>query len=199
MKKSKVSFLQIVLYGIVVFSTNWVSKYPVEKFVRFSHNILGYNTFFLIITCCACFLIPLGISWISVYLLFKIQQVSSHYDPEVSKSFWIKSCASLLLPSEIFRFLISSFDLGIISKTGYFAIPPSFLFEITYLKWSGREYPVRQELSYIFFDYVAYNLCYLIYIAIHLFGIFMIYRYFWKIGKNEHEDMIVYESKRRFY
>ncbi len=199
MKKTKILFTHIVLYGIVVFASNWISKYPLKKLLILTQNILGYNTFSLIIASCLQFLIPLGTSWISVYFLFKIQQVSSHYDPDVDKFYWIKSCMKLVIPAEIIRFLISSFDLGIITKAGYFALPATFLFESTYLIWSGRGYAVRQELSYIFSDYVVYNFCYLIYLAIHLFGIFMIYRHFWLVGKNECEDLVVYESKQRFY
>ncbi len=199
MKKSKVSFLQIVLYGIVVFVSNWLSKYPLEYFLLMINDLIGYNLFFITIGCIAYFLIPLGITWISFFLFLKIQQASAHYVSNVGKYYWIKSCISLVIPAEIFRFIITFFTLGQIKTTGFFALPPSFLFESTYLRWSGRSILVRHELSYIFLDFVAYTVCYLIYAAIHLFGIFMIYRYFWKIGKNEHEDMIVYESKRRFY
>ncbi len=199
MKKAKILFSHIVLYGIVVFVSNWISKYPLEKLLILTHNILGYNAVFLTIACCLYFLIPLGVSWIAVYFLFKTQQISSHYDSDVDESYWIKSCGKLVLPTEILRFLISSFDLGIITKTGYFALPASFLFESTYLRWFGRGDAVRQELSYIFSDYVAYNFCYLIYIAMYLFVVFMIYKHFWNLGKNEHDDLIVHETKRQFY
>ena len=75
-----------------------------------------------------------------------------------------------------------------------FAAIPTYLFELTYLKWADRAYAVRQMGQFIFADYAAYAVCYLVYILIHLLGIFFICKTIWKHTKAEYDDLIRHET-----
>ena len=71
-----------------------------------------------------------------------------------------------------------------------FAAIPTYLFELTYLKWFDRAYAVRQMGQFIFADYTAYAVCYLVYIFIHLLGVFFICKTIWKHAKEAYDDLI---------
>lgn len=197
MKKTKVSFLQIILYGVAMFVADWISFYPLMIFLKIILKLFGYNLFTIIVGFVAYLLIPLGVSCLAIFFTMKFMNVSFHYEPNDSKFYWLKCCAILVLPGEVARFLISLFTLG----TGWLSAFPTLIFEEVYLRLAGRVDAVRWELSYIPLDFVVYSICYLIYAAIHLLAIFAIYRIFWNKGKRDHDDLIVHETKwrRKFY
>ncbi|MBR2223377.1 MAG: hypothetical protein IJ973_03535 [Christensenellaceae bacterium] len=64
---------------------------------------------------------------------------------------------------------------------------------------SGRYGAIRQDLNSIFGDYLAYAVCYFLYIAVYLLAVLAIYRYLWNVGKRERDELIVRDSKPRFY
>ena len=201
MKKAKVTFRQIIFYGIAMFVADWISFYPLTIILKIILKLFGYNLFTIIVGFASYLLIPLGVCCVLVCLVMKFTNVSCHYEPNDSNFYWLKSCAILVLPAETARFLISLFTLGNIRKSGWISYFPTLIFEEIYLRPSGRSEAVRSELSYIPVDFLVYFVCYLVYAAIHLSAIFAIYRVFWNKGKRDREDLIVHETKwrRRFY
>ena len=201
MKKTKVSFLQIILYGVATFVGNFLSFYPLAIILKIILKLFGYNLFTIIVSFAAYLLIPLGVCCLFVYFTMKFTNVSCHYEPNDSKFYWLKYGATLVLPSEVARFLISLFTLGNFNEIGWFSAFPTLIFEETYLRFTGRLESVRWEMSYIPLDFLVYSVCYLIYAAIHLLAIFAIYRIFWNKGKRDRDDLIVHETKwrRKFY
>ena len=111
----------------------------------------------------------------------------------------VKSFILHVLPMEIVRYIVCLISLGHLKQTGYFALLPTSIFENTYIRWSGRHNEIRNYLDYIPQDYLAYTLCYLIYAAVYLTFVVLIYRKHWKVGKEESEELVVYEKKQRLY
>jgi hypothetical protein len=89
--------------------------------------------------------------------------------------------------------------LGFINSFGLLSLIPTFVFEQTYMIRSGRYKAIRQKAEFIFADYLAYVGIYLIYLALFLLAVLVIYRYLWNVGKREKDELIVHESKPRFY
>ena len=111
----------------------------------------------------------------------------------------MKSAARLMIPGEVFRFILCWISLGHVSRTGLFGILPTFLFEQTYVIWSGRYVAIRQELALNFGDYLAYAFCYLICLAIQLTVIVFVYRYLWNVRKKEREELVARETKSQYF
>ena len=201
MKKMKVTFGQIIFYGMAMFVADWISFYPLTIILKIILKLFGYNLFTIIVGFAAYLLIPLGVCCLFIYFVMKFTNVSCHYELNDSKFYYLKSGSTLVLPAETARFLISLFTLGNIRKSGGISYFPTLIFEEIYLRPIGRSEAVRSELSYIPVDFLVYFVCYLVYAAIHLSAIFAIYRVFCNKGKRDYDDLVVHETKwrRKFY
>jgi len=139
-----------------------------------------------------------GIS-LAVLFIYLKNRVPAHYQPSDEKWLWAKNGIRLILPGEIVRFLLGVFCLGSVNSFGLLSLAPTFVYEQTYLIQSGRFEAIRQELRFIFVDYLAYIGVYLVYLAVFLVAVLAVYRYLWNVGKRERDELIVHESKPRFY
>ena len=198
MKIKKIQAKEFIFYGIIVcianlfasLATSFILKIIVTpiKNVAFAYAL----TFFFLLV--GCFGIPLAI----IFAYWK-NRVPAHYQPSDDKRLWLKNALRLILPGEIVRFLLGTSCLGFIGSFGLLSLIPTFVFEQTYMIWSGRYKAIRQKAEFIFVDYLAYFGIYLIYLALFLLAVLAIYRYLWNVGKREKEELIVHESKPRFY
>ena len=160
---------------------------PMEK------GALMFVIFFAILFV-GCFGIPLAV----LFAYWK-NRVPAHYQPSDDKRIWLKNALRLILPGEIVRCLLGTSCLGFIGSFGLLSLIPTFVFEQTYVIWSGRNKAIRQDAEFIFADYLAYIGIYLIYLVLFLLAVFAIYHYLWNVGKREKDELIVHESKPRFY
>ena len=198
MKIKKIQAKEIIFYGIIVcianllasLATSFILKIIVTpiKNVAFAYAL----TVFILLV--GCFGIPLAI----IFAYWK-NRVPAHYQPSDDKRLWLKNALRLILPGEIVRCLLGTSCLGFIGSFGLLSLIPTFVFEQTYVIWSGRYKAIRQKAEFIFVDYLAYVGIYLIYLALFLLAVLAIYRYLWNVGKREKEELIVHESKPRFY
>lgn len=138
-------------------------------------------------------LIGLSIPLIAVFFYFRSVTLTQ-YLPSEDKILWAKSCARLILPAEILRFLICQASLGHLSTSGYLAGFPTLLYENTYLLWTNRFEQVRHMLEYNFVDFIFYAVCYLLYLVVQLSLYMTVYRHFWLESQKDREDLIVHES-----
>lgn len=183
MKKSyNVTFVSILQYTGIMFLSNFISEIVViTVFDSFLIPILGdssilVKTCALVVYILSGFLVPLF-----AYFLFFRSVVKKQYVPSEGKFHWLKSGARLMLLGEMIRFLFCLSSLGhIATLSGQFSILPTLLFENTYLIWSNRHYEVREWLEYNATDFLAYAVCYIIYLVIYLALVMLLYRHFWK-------------------
>ncbi len=131
--------------------------------------------------------LSLLIPFAMIYLLFR-RAVPNHYLPSDEPSLWCRSALQLILPGELIRFLLC---LSLRRNMVRFALFPSNLFDLFYLPSAGRSEAVLQEGTYILQDFAVYALIYLLYFALYLTVILLIYRRFWKVGKEEREDLFI--------
>ena len=200
-KSKNVNVSAMLIYVFLTFITNcvasvvagWVVGMLVQPLMGKIPNALAC---LLAIVVCALFtlLVPL----IGVYFCFRSMTPGPYY-PTEDRLRWLKSYAWLVLPAEIIRFFVCFVSLGHISRSGIFALLPTFLFENTYLLWSDRTDAVRNLLMYNVADFAVYLACYVIYAAIYLCFVALVYRHFWLVGKKEREDLIVHEDKVKYY
>ena len=195
MSKFKFSKSEIALYGAITCVANLIATFLVILILKpILPRINNNATIFIILLVIGVLAVSLGI----IALFFK-RRVPQHYQISDNKYCWLKQGLLLVLPGELFRFLLSLFTLGNSNSTGLLSILPTFLFENTYMIWSGRHEAIRQKLNFVFLDFIAYIGVYLPYIVVYLIAVLAIYRAFWNVGKREREEMIVHESRPRFY
>ena len=190
MKKWNLTLSDFILYGAVTCIGNIIATFLVELIISYGISPLGYNGFTIVlawVVLCCCSLVFV---WVGVFLLFK-QKEEEHYMPTEDNHFWIKKGLLIIMPGELLRFLICLPNIGHLNTvSGQMAIAASTLFGRTYLLWTDRTYAVRQNGAFIFWDYVAYSVCYFIFLVIHIFVVLAMYRYFWNKGKKEHDYFI---------
>ena len=195
MKSLKNTKSGIVNYGIISCISNLLAAVVVSVMLKTIAPLISTNAFLVwMILLIGVFAVSLGISFLALK-----NKVPLHYQSSEDKYFWLKNGLHMILPGEIFRFFLCFFTLGHIGTTGLLSIIPTFVFEQTYAIWTRRTELIRQEYRFIFGDFVAYTVCYLLYFMIYLVAILAIYRFLWNIGKREREELIVRESKLRFY
>ncbi|MBQ3195493.1 MAG: hypothetical protein IJB65_03400 [Clostridia bacterium] len=102
---------------------------------------------------------------------------------------WLKSSAFIILPGETLRLLYSLWDLGFVDGSGRLSVVPSCLFELLYLNNADRHLAIRQYGEYAFADYAVYSLCYFLYLAVLLTGIFWVCRAVWNKYGKDYEDI----------
>lgn len=198
MKKKKIQAKEIIFYGIIMCIANLFASLAVMFILKMlvapmEKGALMFVIFFAVLFV-GCFGIPLAI----LFGYWK-NRVPAHYQPSDDKRLWLKNALRLVLPGEIVRCLLGTSCLGIINSFGLLSLIPTFVFEQTYMIQSGRYNAIRQKAQFIFADYLAYIGIYLIYLVLFLLAVLAIYNYLWNVGKREKEEMIVHESKPRFY
>lgn len=102
---------------------------------------------------------------------------------------WLKRSAFLVLPGELLRFFLAFTDLGAVDGNGKFAITPSYLFELVYLRNPNKNYTVRLLGEYGFSDYAFFSLIYALYLAVLLTGVYFICKAVWNIFGIDREDL----------
>ena len=198
MKKKKIQAKEIIFYGIIVCIANLLASLATSFILKIivtpmEKGALMFVIFFAVLFV-GCFGIPLAV----LFAYWK-NRVPAHYQPSDDKRLWLKNALCLILPGEIVRCLLGTSCLGFIGSFGLLSLIPTFVFEQTYVIWSGRNKAIRQEAEFIFADYLAYVGIYLIYLVLFLLAVFAIYHYLWNVGKREKDELIVHESKLRFY
>ena len=198
MKKKKIQAKDIIFYGIIMCIANLFASLAVSFILKMlvapmEKGALMFVVFFAVLFV-GCFGIPLAI----LFGYWK-NRVPAHYQPSDDKWLWLKTALRLVLPGEIVRCILGASCLGFIDSFGLLSLIPTFVFEQTYVIWSGRNKAIKQKAEFIFADYLAYIGIYLIYLALFLLAVLAIYRYLWNVGKREKEELIVHESKPRFY
>ena len=197
MKKSyNVRINSMFFYTFLMFLSNYIAFQVVIMIIsNLLQPIADKFPYALLVICVSAVYILINFAVPSIFYFFFFRSVvEEHYIPSEDKFHWAKSCAKLILPAEIIRFLICQVTLGHITTSGTFASLPCFSFENTYLHWTNRREQVRQLLQYNFVDFVAYAVCYMIYIAVYLVLVMLIYRHFWLKSKKDREDLIAHES-----
>ena len=198
MKKKKIQAKDIIFYGIIMCIANLFASLTVSFILKMlvapmEKGALMFVIFFAVLFV-GCFGIPLAV----LFAYWK-NRVPAHYQPSDDKWLWLKTALRLVLPGEIVRCILGASCLGFIDSFGLLSLIPTFVFEQTYVIWSGRNKAIKQKAEFIFADYLAYIGIYLIYLALFLLAVLAIYRYLWNVGKREKEELIVHESKPRFY
>ena len=198
MKKKKIQAKDIIFYGIIMCIANLFASLAVSFILKMlvapmEKGALMFVVFFAVLFV-GCFGIPLAV----LFAYWK-NRVPAHYQPSDDKWLWLKTALRLVLPGEIVRCILGASCLGFIDSFGLLSLIPTFVFEQTYVIWSGRNKAIKQKAEFIFADYLAYIGIYLIYLALFLLAVLAIYRYLWNVGKREKEELIVHESKPRFY
>ncbi len=198
MKTKKIQAKDIIFYGIIMCIANLLASLAVSFVLKILvtpiENVAFAYVLTVVILLVGCFGIPLAILF--GYLK---NRVPAHYQPSDDNRLWLKNALRLILPGEIVRCILGTSCLGFIGNFGLLSLIPTFVFEQTYVIWSGRNNAIRQRAEFIFADYLAYVGIYLIYLALFLLAVLAIYRYLWSIGKREKDELIVHESKPRFY
>ncbi len=198
MKMKKIQVKEIIFYGIVMCIANLLASLAVSFILKILvtpiKNVAFAYVLTIVILLVGCFGIPLAV----LFGYWK-NRVPAHYQPSDENRLWLKNALRLILPGEIVRCILGTSCLGFIGSFGLLSLIPTFVFEQTYMIWSGRYNAIRQKAQFIFADYLAYVGIYLIYLALFLLAVLAIYRYLWNIGKREKDELIVHESKPRFY
>lgn len=185
----------MALYAIITCVSNLIATISVLYILKTIPSLINNNIpIFVIFLVIGVFAVSLGVT-----ALFFKRSVPTHYQASDDRYGWLKQGLRLVLPGEIFRLIVCLFNLGHINSTGLLSVLPTFLFEQTYAIWTGRMDAIRQNADYIPADFFAYIGAYLPYLILYLTGVLAIYRIFWNVGKREREEMIVHESKPRYY
>ena len=137
------------------------------------------------------FLLAFGVATLGIALYFKSTAEDS-YTPRLDERGRAALLTRLILPAEILRFLASLFHLGDLGNMGIFSVVPSYLYEITYLTWSGRLLAVRQEGAFAFLDFLVYILVYLVYFIVYFKVLQSLHRRYFKMAERLHLAMLTH-------
>ena len=141
------------------------------------------------------YLIAVAVMYIILYKTLK-NQVSEQFILSDDRWMWLKSGCSYTALGEGIRFLINMLPIDFVFlvtsiKFGQLlALPAYLLYNRTYLASSGRSAAIFKESAYIPMDFIAFALCYLVYLAAHMAIVLLIYRHFWKKAEKEHTAML---------
>ena len=195
--KKKISVDKMFLYGVLTLFANYIASWLglLIPSTLFGGLTTASTTVINIVGIVTVFPLTFFFAWGICYFVFFKRHFPAIYEKSEYPKLWLKKTVLLILPGEIIRFFACLFSLGFSGSTGMFALIPTYLFELTYLKWFDRSDSVRQMGEFIFADYVAYTICYLIYILIYLIGIFFICKKIWKKTKEDYDDLIRPETK----
>ncbi len=195
-KKARRHLLIYILgYALLIFISNRIASNCSTVLIKVILEPIASNVPFAFLAMCAYtidVLVNLGLPLVAILLFFRTA-VPRQYFPSENKMQWLKNCLLFVAPAELLRFVVCLSSLGVLTGTGYFSLIPTIIFEGTYMIWSERYVPIRQLARYIPEDFLAYTLCYLIYSAVHLILVALIYRRFWMQGKRDFEELVVYD------
>ena len=200
-KNTFVTVSQMLVYGILLFASNVVATNLATILNRNCLTpLMGKVPFAVLgtVLIIGYILINLGLPYLAFSIYFRTA-VPAQYTPGGSRFDWLKKCLLLVTPAEILRYLLCIGTLGIMVKSGYYAMLPTCIFEWIYLPLSGRNNEIRQLGQFIAADYLAYTASYLIYSIVNLFFVALIYRHFWLKGKKDREDLVVYDRELKFH
>lgn len=198
MKPKKIQAKEIIFYGFVTCIANLLASLAVSFILKIFVAPMEKGFLMVVLVFSVLFVGCFGISLAVLFGYWK-NRIPAHYQPSDDKQLWLKNALRLILPGEIVRCLLGVSCLGFINSFGLLSLIPTFVFEQTYMILSGRYKAIRQKAEFIFADYLAYVGIYLIYLALFLLAVLAIYRYLWNVGKREKDELIVHESKPRFY
>ena len=142
---------------------------------------LFIRNFISIFTLCCTLIVPYGI----LFFVLK-KKLPEHYAPEDGKLLWLKSGLFYMLPGEIVRLVINMLPVPALHFGVIFGMPAYQLYFSTYAVWSGRYWEIRSEPSSA--DTMAFLICYLVYLVIHMAIMTAIYYYFWRKARKEHQQ-----------
>lgn len=196
LNRYRVKIWQIVLYGIVIVAGDYFGN--IMTFNTMSRLLMpiaesvGRTWYILVIAFFTWILVPLVVPWVAVFIFMRFAGIAGHYRSSSQKLEWLKGFAILTLPVEIVRFLIACTSFGFNTN---FCLIPRFFFGEIYLPLTGNYtayYMGNYQLQ--FHDYLANIVCCLIYMAIHLGVVALIYRHFWRVGERKQKDLVVHET-----
>lgn len=191
MKKIK----DIAIYFFVIMLSNCAATFLARNYVYdifasiFPHISTLPQFLVVILFIIIVYPITLLLVWFCVLLWFG-KSVPRKYSEDTS---WFQSAAKMILPSEFIRYYICVCSRVFLNSTDQFACIPTDLYDMVWLRLTeGRQGN--------FIDFIGYSVCYSLYLVLYLSVIFMLYKKFWNVGKQEKEDMITYDSpiKRNF-
>lgn len=192
----RIKIWQIILYGIVVvvgdYFGNAITFNIISRLLTPIAESVGRTWYILTLALFTWILVPFVVPWAAVFIFMRFAGIADHYRSRTQKLEWLKSLAILALPVEIVRFLIACGSFGLNS---YFCLVPRFLFGEIYMPLTGNYtayFMGTYELQ--FHDYIANIVCCLIYMAIHLGVVALMYRYFWRVGERKKKDLVVHET-----
>ncbi len=200
--KYKITALDRIVYtGVILLSgiiASVIGRYIAVMILSAILNILPsvnkllWNTFGFAFT----LIVPIICTEVCLYFyLSKI--LPQKYFPSEDPHVYQKMMLILSLPGEITRFLICLPTLGFINSTGIFNPTPTDLFDQLWIKMTGRYEAVRQDVDYILLDYVGYSLCYILYFAVHMIFLMLIFKHIWNKAKTEYENtQLMYHTDR---
>ncbi|MBQ8441278.1 MAG: hypothetical protein IJX19_11490 [Clostridia bacterium] len=200
-KNTFITASQMIAYGVLLFVSNVIATNLATILNRICLTpLMGKVPFAVLgtVLIIGYILINLGLPYLAFSIYFRTA-VPAQYTPGGSRFDWLKKCLLLVAPAEILRYLLCIGTLGIMVKSGYYAMLPTCIFEWTYVRWSGRKIEIRQLGQFIAADYLAYTASYLIYSIVNLFFLALIYRHFWLKGKKDREDLVVYDRQLKFH
>ena len=200
-KNTKSYFIDILLYTAVVLFSNLISSNISMALTKIAFEPLFHHISIIVLAVLVFateIVVNIIIPIVSVFVLFRAI-VPRRYYPSENNRGWIKECLLIIMPGEVFRFLICLHTLGHLKSTGYYSLIPTILFEQTYVRWFERHDQTRELLQFSIGDYTAYTICYLPYITLFLFLVIKIYKHFWMQGKRDCEDLVVYDRNHRLY
>ena len=189
--KNRISLTDMILYAGLLLLSNPIilsfTTFLIEKLLMPFYNAVPYVVLAIIslILYIAMFLlVPIAI----MYLFFHVRLPYQYQ----KKQPWKNSFLKLILPAEILRYFLCLESVGHIRQGGVFAILPSLIFENSYLIWTGRHNIVRNDLDYIFMDYFAYTVCYVIYALIYGALLAWVYHRCWEAEAEEQDVYIIH-------
>ena len=196
LNRYRVKIWQIVLYGIVVVAGDYFGNVmtfnTISRLLMPIAESVGRTWYILTLAFLTWILVPFLVPWVAVFIFMRFAGIADHYRSSSQKLEWLKSLAILTLPVEIVRFFIACTSFGLNTN---FCLIPRFLFGEIYMPLTGNYtayYMGNYQLQ--FHDYIANIVCCLIYMAIHLGVITIIYYHFWRVGEKKQKDLVVHET-----
>lgn len=196
LNRYRIKIWQIVLYGIIVVAGDYFGNVmtfnTISRLLMPIAESVGRTWYILTLAFLMWILVPFLVPWVAVFIFMRFAGITDHYRSSSQKLEWLKSLAIIALPAEAIRFLIACTSFGLNTN---FCLIPRFLFGEIYMPLTGNYtayYMGNYQLQ--FHDYLANIVCCLIYMAIHLGVVALIYRHFWRVGERKQKDLVVHET-----
>ena len=187
-----------ISYGVVAFISYYFASYTCRQIGNILKNILSddglsypiglFNTLHL------AFSIPafLIFTWTMFFYLLRLTIPPIYFELKNGRK-WYHVAFVLIMPAEIIRLVYGLTDMGNFVGSARFSFVVTKLFDTLWCNITKRG-AVRQHGNYIFTDYIGYTLCYILWELICLTVIFLIFKYYWDVGKLRNEDKCLKKS-----